>query len=146
MPSFGDTVKAALRVTGSGYLVVPSAAPGVDPAAHATAWNSGAYSQISAGIADAIYIVGIKFTSTGAAVEAEIDIATGGAGSEVVVGTTASGFITGAGTTNPVYFPYPIAVAASTRLAVRGRSSTNGIVAATDVKLIYCKQADLVSI
>lgn len=139
-----------MRVTGSGYLVVPAAAVGVDPPAHATAWNSGAYVQVSAGLADAVYIIGFKCVILTTIAESEIDIATGAAASEVVVGTFPLHryVLTAVGSSHimPVFFPYPIAVAASTRLAVRGRSSVNAVAAADDVKLIYCKQSDLVSI
>lgn len=134
-----------MKVSGSGYQVMPSAAAGIDPAVHATAWTSGTYSEVLASTSEADYILGVTYNPVNGSTEGEIDIATGGAGAETVV-STISGAQGGAFNAVAVMLPYPIAVATSTRVAVRQRSSANASSHFQNVKLIYCKQSDLVSL
>jgi len=146
--------KGVRRLQGSGYLVIPAAAAGVTPSWGGSAWTNGSYVQVIASTAEAEYLLGIMLNFgdfSGPAWEAEFDIATGGAGSETVISThplqrrdvsSASGK---AGSVAMVaMFPYPIAVATSTRIAIRVRMSAS--MATEGVKLIYCKQADLVAL
>lgn len=137
------------KVTGSGYLVMPAAAAGIDPANSGVAWTSGAWSQVLASTSEDDSIIGyLAGSGTAAFWEGEIDIGTGGAGSEVVVATIPVEF---AWTTNvgysvvlPAFLPSPIEIPSGTRVAVRVRSSsTTGRPA--DIKLIYVKKAELVA-
>lgn len=145
------------KVTGSGYLVMPSAATGIDPANSGSAWTNGAWSQLLASTAEADSIIGIiaswNTLETSTFAEADVDIGTGGAGSETVVSTVPlirHPIESGVGTMSPaiainfIMLPAPIEVATSTRIAVRVRSSvTTGEPA--NIRLIYAKAAELVA-
>jgi hypothetical protein len=130
-----------IKIQGSGYLLIPAAAGPVAVTSGAGTWTNGAYTQLLASTSEADYLLGI-LVYTISANDFELDIATGGAGSETVVSTVPGYETSNAGYLQPVYFPYPIAVATTTRIAARARHNT----ASSDVrvKLIYCKQADLV--
>ena len=143
-------VGGAMKVSGSGYLVYPSAAAGIDPANSGSAWTSGSYSEVVASTAQANYIVGMAFTvqaTNAGVIEGEIDIATGGAGAETVVSTYpwAVDMVDSSGFGFNVTFPHAIAIATTTRIAVRQRSSSTTI-EAHNVKLIYVKQSELVAL
>lgn len=145
-----SSLGGGLKVSGSGYLVYPSAASGVDPANAGSAWNNGSYSEVVASTAQANYVFGLAFsvqaTNTGV-IEGEIDIATGAGGGEVVVSTVpyAVDLAISDGFGHIVLLPYPIAVATSTRIAVRQRASSTSI-EAQNVKLMYVKQSELVAL
>lgn len=130
-------------VSGAGFQVVPSAAFGIIPTSGGSAWATGAYMQITAGLGAAIYLVGVQFEPGGVTVgvDYEFDIATGASGSEVVVSTLTISCYSAAGFTVPVFSPAKVAVPASTRLSVRSRCSSAGN-AFWGVKLIYVQQAN----
>jgi hypothetical protein len=148
------------KVTGSGYLVHPAAATGIDPGNSGSAWTSGSWSQVVASTAQAQSIIGIIYGWDGMAdntrVEAEIDIGTGAAAAEVAVATIPcqkqqhheTGASSDSGDNSidhrPLFFPAPIEIATSTRIAVRVRSSSTTIEPA-DIKLIYVKTTELVA-
>lgn len=147
------------KVTGSGYQVYPSAATGIDPANSGSAWTNGSWSEVVASTGSAVSVIGIyydwdQFTDVNS-VEAEIDIGTGAAASETAVTTIPVAkrvileTLGGNGGDNsmdfrPVFFPAPIEVATSTRIAVRVRSS-NTTVEPANIRLIYVAAASLVS-
>lgn len=145
---------AAMKVTGSGYLVMPASAGGIDPANSGAAWTSGAWSQVLASTSEADSVVGFIWEGEQAsqdAFEGEIDIGTGGAGSETVVATLpviqvagAASSLAGDNINNPVFFPAVIEVANATRVAVRQRSSSTTR-EARNIRLIYVKKTELVS-
>ena len=149
------------KVTGSGYLVMPSAATGIDPANSGSAWTDGAWSQVVASTAEDDSIIGIIHSwddmVNAANVESEIDIGTGGAGSEVAVATVpammqqhvgSGGFsstnVQGNGDLVTKFFPAPIEIASGTRVAVRVRSSSTTKEPA-NIRLVYVKKAELVA-
>lgn len=147
------------KLTGSGSLVMPAAATGIDPANSGVAWSNGAWSQVVASTSEADSIIGIIYGWDSQAnsdnTEAEIEIGTGGAGSEVAVGyipaTKQAILAGGAGGSNansgdqrPVFFPAPIEIPASTRVAVRVRSSSTTREPA-NIRLIYAKASELVA-
>lgn len=148
------------KVTGSGYLVMPAAATGISPANAGVAWNNGAWSQVVASTSEDDSIVGIIYgwdSLLGTTrVEAEIDIGTGGAGSETAVSTIpairqqsvsgglSASNVTGASDERMVMFPAPIEVASGTRVAVRVRSGDTGL-EPSNIRLIYAKKAELVA-
>lgn len=143
-----------MKVQNAGYQVYPSATSGVDPASSGGSWTNGAWSQVVASTGEIDLIVGFTYqwlagpTSGGVTTyEAEIDIGTGGAGSETVVSTMPVEVAAGADGAGTVYFPDVIEVAAGTRIAVRVRNDN-----ATwdwvpgNVKLIYVQKTNLVAL
>ena len=153
----GD-VSGMNKVTGSGYLVHPAAASGIDPANSGVAWTNGAWSEVVASTAQAQSIVGMMFgwdsLLSNTLVEAEIDIGTGAAASEVAVATIPalrqpdrSGGGTepnGAAEILPFFFPAPIEVASGVRVSVRLRSSSTTL-EPDNIRLIYAKASELVA-
>ena len=144
-------VSGMMKVSGSGYLVMPAAASGIDPANSGSAWTSGTWSELLASTSEADYIIGLLWSPESQTnFEAEIDIGTGAAASETVVSTipvrAGSGDATPTySSISPIMFPAPIAVATTTRVAVRVRSSSKTLEPA-NIKLIYVKQSELVAL
>lgn len=148
------------KVTGSGYLVMPAAATGIDPANAGTAWNNGAWSELTSSTGEDRSVIGVIYgwdaQDNNTLVQAEIDIGTGGAGSETAVSTVPaykqrsmtgsfnSAILTGSDDHTPVFFPAPIEITSGTRVAVRVRSSDTGLEPA-DIRLIYVKKTELVA-
>lgn len=148
------------KVTGSGYLVMPAAATGIDPANAGTAWNNGAWSEVVSSTSEARSVIGIIYgwdaQDNNTLVAAEIDIGTGGSGSETAVTTVPAhkqrsvngpyggAVIDGSDDHRPVFFPASIEIASGTRVAVRVRSSDTGREPA-DIRLIYVKGTELVA-
>lgn len=148
------------KVTGSGYLVMPAAATGIDPANAGTAWNNGAWSELTSSTGEDRSVIGVIYgwdaQDNNTLVEAEIDIGTGGSGSETAVTTVpahkqrsvnggpGNAVINGSDDHTPVFFPASIEIASGTRVAVRVRSSDTGREPA-DIRLIYVKKTELVA-
>lgn len=144
----------AKKVQGTGYQVYPNQATGIDPAT-SSSFGAGSYSEVvPVSTLAAIYVLGFAATieqvTTNNSPEFEIDIATGAAASEVVIARLPFAGISGlAGQnyapSNMYILPFPLAVAANARIAVRARrSSTGGNVA--NFKLLYVLQSDLVAL
>jgi len=111
------------------YDVLPDGAIPKTLASDTGAWDYGAWAEIAAsvGVAD-VWLVGLGFQNSSAAVDFDVDIGIGAGGSESAIGTfpiIAAVF----------FLPYPIKIAAGTRLAGRCRSST-AIADTIDVKCI----------
>lgn len=127
-------------VSGSGYQVVPFAGDGID-VVPGDNWTNGSFQEVTSGLPNAVRIFGVIFNHAVADTEAEIDIAIGGAGSEVVIATTSTGY----GSTNKWFaqiFPFGLSVDAATRIAARGRrNATTGVI--ERLKLLYVEQSDL---
>jgi hypothetical protein len=104
----------------------PVDAIGVALAGPGTAWLSTAYSTLIASTATAITLAGINLRFGTTVVEVEIDIAVGGAGSEVVVGTLRAANRIGSTIWPPLIpFPFPITgIGAGQRVSCRLRVST----------------------
>ncbi len=147
------------KVTGSGYGVMPAAASGIDPVNSGAGWTNGAWSQVLAATAEADSIIGIIYgwdtLLNTTRVEAEIEIGTGGAGSEVAVGYIPAFKQQGSGggasnssgesiDERPIFLPAPIEVASGIRVAVRLRSSSTTL-EPMDIRLIYAKASELVA-
>ncbi len=105
-----------------------SAAAAVTLTAHATAWTAGSYAQIVASsVADA-WLEGVTLENfVGAASQGEVEIATGGAGSEVIIATVQA-------TAASYRWDKASFIPAGTRIAARYRTST-GAADTVDVKL-----------
>lgn len=132
----------AKKVQGSGYLAMPANAGVVVLSAGGSAWTKGSYSQITASTSEADYLVGIVLSGANSA-DFEVDIATGGAGSEAVISTIAFTKYTNV-QGHVVSLPYPIAVGSGVRIAGRCSCSSAGL--SIYVKLLYIKQSDLVAL
>lgn len=117
---------------------LPSAADGVSLTPNATAWANSGYTQLTAGLGNAISLLGITFTTSVANVEGEWDLASGPAGAETVLTTLrfASPANSGAGGINNILLPAPYPIPASTRVAVRLRKSGTSTTTYT-IALLY---------
>jgi len=97
----------------------------------------GAYAQIAATVgANDIYIVGVQIINLSAAAQFTIAIAKGAAAAEVDIALIP---IEASAANTPSYLvilPYPIRVAAGTRVAARGQDDTGGSLTSA-VKLLY---------
>ena len=145
------TVSGMKKAQGTGYYTLP-AAPGVG--ANVTPGNGsfGSYAESRSASGNAIYIVGARFQmdsgETTTTSYFDLSIATGAASSETQI---AQWSFSGRdpGTDSGMYgaslaFPFPLAVAASTRIAVRAAASDAAVSAR--ITLIVIDQADLVDL
>ncbi len=128
-------VTGTFLTTAVATTIVPAAAAGTSVTAGGSAWANGSWTQLIASTSAAIVVVGVQVKG-GAAAECELDLGTGGAGSETVVTTLRWWNNNNDG--GP--FVYPVVcpldnIATSTRVAVRARSSTGSY--ALTVALIY---------
>ena len=105
----------------SPHLTLPAAANSIAVTSAGTAWTNSAYSQMTAGVQDISYITRIAINSTNVQ-QFEVDVSTGGAGSEVVQ-TTLAGQVVSAAGFSWIDLPVPIQIPANTRVAVRLRNS-----------------------
>jgi hypothetical protein len=148
-----DLGGGGMKTSGGGYYLIPAGpAIGTSVTSSASANTYGSWTELRAASGNALYVVGIEIQVADATnVDyVQVDIGTGGAGSETSVGEakiiarrhTISDQSWG---TYKIELPYPIPVAASTRIACR---------TADDVASAYrhvltlhvIDQADLVSI
>jgi hypothetical protein len=137
------------KSSSTGQAVLPDGAP-VTPTSNVGAGGWGAWVEVRSASGNAIYIKELltHYVSNSAGrTYAQIQIGTGGAGSESVVGTVSVPLYSGsswpgAGPTIPL-FPL-IAVAASTRIAVRHRDSVGDASSSATVGLGVIDQANVV--
>lgn len=101
-----------------------------------SAWVSGSWAEIDAATAEARVITAWHWTSAEPFIEFEVDVGTGGAGSEVVAFTLRVGYGSTEGTLAHRILPIPQIIAAGSRLSVRGRSS-HGSAVSLGVALHY---------
>jgi hypothetical protein len=111
------------NVTTSQMACLPSAAAGASVTPNASAWANSSWVQLTSGIGHEISLAGITFTYQ-TFCELEIELGTGGSGSETVITTvkTRPGNTKGA-IPSFINLPAVFPVAASTRIAVRVRKS-----------------------
>lgn len=105
--------------TGTYYIYPANAAP-ASVQSGVGAYTKGNYTEVIPvnTVATTFYIVGMYINLQTAAVDYELDIATGAAGAEVVIATE-SAMYSSTGRSFDMAFPIPIKVAANTRVAVR---------------------------
>lgn len=125
----------------AGQFALPSQADGVSVVGSGTAWTFGAWAQVHAGFADALYIVGMMVRT--APDTAEIQIGRGASGAESIVHTLPLYLVTsGEGQRTPWVFAFPIPVPANVRLAARVAVGS-GAGTAIGMKLLVIRQAHL---
>lgn len=141
-----------LKTSGGGYYLIPAGpAVGTGVSSSASANTYGSWTEMRAASGNALYIVGIdvKPADDSSLDYIQIDIGTGGAGSETSVGeakTIARLHTIGSQWgTYKIELPYPIPVAASTRIACRTADDVASALAHT-LTLHVIDQADVVSI
>lgn len=120
-------IVGTLDVSATKTKVVPSAAALLSLTSGAASWGNGAYVQLIASTAAAWVIDGIIALETSNGLEFEIDIATGGAGSEVVV-YTIRGFravLVGGFGYCPLPNPFD-GIGSGVRVAARSRANSAG--------------------
>ncbi len=134
-----NPVGGSITTTANPSLSLPSAATGVTLTPSGTAWANSAWAQITASTSSAIILAGIAFNPI-VAVEFEIDVGKGGAGSETVV-TTFRGYLPATADT-PCFLPLETPldnIATATRVAVRMRKAGTSTTAWTCAILYYNK-------
>lgn len=128
----------ATHVTTKQCYELPANINGVSVTPSGTAWINSGWVELTAGITTVIELALLCCPTSLLAVEYELDIGTGTAGSETVI-TTVAGIrkpSTGgpAGTTTGPYLPRPYKIVANTRVAVRlrkeGTSTTAWLISA----------------
>lgn len=112
--------------TTNAQFTAPAAAAGAAITPNATAWANSAYADLLASVSAAAVLTGIVvYPTTNVTAEFELDVATGAAGSEVVIATIKGKFL-GNVAWETAYVPVPVPIdhiANGTRLAARLRKS-----------------------
>ena len=141
-----DIVSGAMKVINGGYYLIP-AGPGLGTTvtSSASADTYGSWTEMRSASGNALYIVGAIVRTNSNADYTQLDIGTGSAGAETSVSETKLMTPSGASVAETVYFTYPIAVAANTRIACR-TADEDASARASDVTLIVVDQADVASL
>lgn len=141
-----DIVGGAMKVINGGYYLIP-AGPGLGTTvtSSASADTYGSWTEMRSASGNALYIVGAIVRTNSNADYTQLDIGTGSAGAETSVSETKLMTPTGTSVAETVYFTYPIAVAANTRIACR-TADEDASARASDVTLIVVDQADVASL
>lgn len=138
LAAVNEAAKKAYRIKATGLLrVTPDLANSVSAATAATVWTFGAWVQMHAGLAQAIYVFGL-IARPYLSFPAQIQLGVGAAGSEVPL----LNVLVGLDKHFSYVLPFPVPVAALTRVAVRAADELASP-EAVDMKLLYVNQADL---
>lgn len=127
------TPRGLVVTTGTGAQTLP-ASPSASANVTCGSGAFGSYVEFRAATGNAIYITGFTVKGSPGSGDCQIQIGTGAAASESVVGVYAVPALSAAGYVHLV-FPHPIPVAASTRVAVAAAyfSATNTLTMMLDV-------------
>lgn len=133
---------AQRKTTGAGYFPAPFAATA------SVNTGYGAWVQIYASVAAALYVVGYSGVNAGSSPsDSEVQLGVGAAGSETVISDVY--FPTPGGNSYIIdaWLPFPIPVAAGVRLALRAKGSAAPSPGATLTLYLRCiNQSDLVAL
>ena len=142
-----------MKTSGGGYYLIPAGPSiGTVVTSSASADTYGSWTQMRAASGNALYIVGVEVRAApnDSITYTQVDLGTGGAGAETSVSEVkviAHRAISSTRTYGAfkVELPYPIPVAASTRIAVR---TADNVASALnhEITLHVIDQADVVSI
>lgn len=114
----------AMQWTTNAQKVAPSGATGVYVTPSGTAWSNSSWVELTSAVAAASLLTGLIIDNASVSVEFEVDIGTGGSGSESVITTFRGATIDNLGNQGPIQLPIPIDnIANGVRLAVRMRKS-----------------------
>lgn len=106
--------------------VLPSAAAGVSVTPNATAFNNSSWVELTTGFSFPIIIVGVSVNNAAVVAEYRVDLGSGAASSEVVIGTLMNSIESDVGF-DFLEFRIPVFLAANTRLSVRLRKSGTSV-------------------
>jgi len=121
---FQKPLTTTTLLTAVAQKTLPPAAASVTVTAGSPAWAGGAWVQLRAASGAALVITGLVAGNPSSSEEMELDLGTGGAGSEVII-TTLRLFSSTQGFPSHLMLPNPLDnIAASTRVAARLRSAT----------------------
>jgi hypothetical protein len=134
-------ISGSVATTPNPSLVAPSAAAGVSVTPSGTAWANSAWVEVIASTGDAIVLGGITINPA-VAVEYEIDVGVGAAGSEVVVTTIRGRSATAGAPQTIILQPLLDNIPSGSRVSVRLRKAGTSTTAWT-VKLIYYNKTNL---
>lgn len=136
---YGGNISSTAQTTTAVLKALPSAAAAATVNAGSGSWGNGAYTQIRAATGSALVLGGISMFA-GVAQPYEIDVATGAAGSEVVIATFRGNWDSTAGVNSVNYAQLPIDnIPANTRVAVRARWNGSNTTAWRVKLLVYEK-------
>ena len=135
-----------MKVTGGGYYLIPAGpGSGTTVTSSASADTYGSWTEMRAATGNALYIVGVTVRGHSNAAYTQLDIGTGAAASETSVSEARFRSDASNAIDQTVYFPYPIAVAASTRIACR-TADEDASARDASVTLIVVDQADVAAL
>jgi hypothetical protein len=134
-------ISGSVATTPNPSLVAPSAAAGTSITPSGTAWANSGWTQVIASTGDAIVLGGIT-VNPAVAVEYEIDVGVGAAGSEVVVTTIRGRSVTAGAPHTIILNPLLDNIPSDSRVSVRLRKDGTNTTAWT-VKLIYYNKTNL---
>ncbi len=143
-----DVGGGAMKVQNGGYYLIPAGpATGTTVTSSSSADTYGSWTEMRAASGNALYIVGVMMRANASALYTQLDIGTGAAASETSVGETKLGNdgTASSGGFQTMYFPYPIAVAANTRIACR-TADEDASARNANVTLIVVDQADVTTL
>jgi len=118
-------ITGTLLVTASPLLCVPTGAVGVSATANLSTWVSGSWVELIASTASAIVVTGVYAKNSLTGLQYEVDIGTGGAGSETTVHTVRCYNNNGDGGPYMNWLRNPLDnIPSSTRVACRARANS----------------------
>lgn len=132
------------KTSGGGYFLIPAGPSDGTSISSGAADTYGSWVQMIASTGAAILIVGIAIKASNTTVYQQLELATGAGTSESSIGEIKFGGISTGGADQVEMFPFPIPVAASTRIAMR--SADDAGVVNQDYALLCINESDLADI
>lgn len=144
---YADAAGGGMKTSGGGYYLIPAGpAQGTSVTTSATDNAYGSWAELRSASGNALFIVGVAVYDTATPEYLQIDIGTGGAGSEASISEIkVHPKVVDADVDQVVILPFPVPVAANTRIACRSAGGAGGSTTSA-ITLYVIDQADLVSI
>lgn len=136
-----------MKTSGGGYYLIPAGpAQGTSVTTSATDNAYGSWAELRSASGNALFIVGVAVYDTATPEYLQIDIGTGGAGSETSISEIkVHPKVVDADVDQVVILPFPVPVAANTRIACRSAGGGGGSTTSA-ITLYVIDQADLIAI